>query len=149
MFVTSLEATVWVEDGHESQTAEQPSWDDVLRAVQRLDGERCDGLILNGPNGAYLGIVGGQGGKYVVAGKGRDGEAFILTVGQHQGRWIALNVGGQENEYADNEVAGLEDVLAVARTFFESGDCDRQFHWKDKAAKISPGFGRRAGAGKS
>jgi hypothetical protein len=137
MFATSLEATVWAEDGHESEVAEQPSWDDVVRAVNRLNGNTRDGVILNGPNDAYMGIVGGEGDKYVVAGKGRDGKSFILTVGQSQGTWIALNVGGQENDYADNEIVPLDKVLIVARTFFESGECDSRFQWKEKAAKMS------------
>jgi hypothetical protein len=137
MFVTSLETAGVPASGPESEVVEQPSWDAVLRAVQRLDGGACDSVVLNGPQEAYMGIVGGHEGQYVVAGRRRDGKPFILTSGEWRGRWVPVIAGGQENEYADNEVVTLEDALAAARTFFESGECDPRFQWSEKAAKMT------------
>ena len=113
MFVTSLEKIMTAGDDSESEVVEQPSRDAVVSALQSLDGSTCDSVVLNGPQEAYMGIVGGHEGRYVVAGRRHDGKPFILTVGEWQGMWIPVIVGGQENEYADNEVVTLEDALVV------------------------------------
>lgn len=137
MFVTSLENVYWDEEGHQSQMIELPSWDDVVQAVGRLDGEKYDGVMLNGPGGSSMGIVGGRAGEFVVAGRRPDGRPFILVDARPATKWIAVNVGGQENQYADNEVVSEDAAFAVARTFFDSGECDRRFQWNEKAAKVT------------
>jgi hypothetical protein len=137
MFVTSLETAAASASGSESEVVERPSWDAVVRAVQTLDGGARDSGVLNGPEAAHMGIVGGHDGQYVVAGRRRDGKPFILTSGERRGAWIAVAVGGQENQYADNEVVALEHALAAAHTFFESGECDPRFQWREKAARMT------------
>ncbi len=137
MFIISLETTVAARNGSDSEVIEQPSWNDVAHAVQGLDGGTRDSVVLTGPKEAYMGIVGGHEGQYVVAGRRLDGKPFILTVGEWRGTWVPVMVGGQENEYADNEAVVLDDALAAARTFFESGECDPRFHWREKAARLT------------
>jgi Immunity protein Imm1 len=137
MFVTSLETAAASGNESETQVVERPSWDAVVRAVQSLDGGARDSVVLNGPEPAYMGIAGGHDGQYVVAGRRGDGKPFILTVGEHRGTWVLVAVGGQENEYADNEVVGIETALAAAHSFFESGACDPRFQWREKAARMT------------
>jgi hypothetical protein len=137
MFVKSLETTIDANGGYESAVIEQPTWSAVDSAVRSLDGEARDSVIINGPDEAYMGIAGGTDGSYVVAGRRRDAKTFILTAGERRGKWLPVAVGGQENEYADNEVVTLEQALAVARTFFESGECDPRFQWNEKAARLT------------
>ncbi len=137
MFVTSLEITRRVNGECESKVLQHPSWNDVIEAVERLDGNAHDGVVLNAANGSYLGIVGGHDGRFVVAGRRLDGKPFILRVGQTVGMWIAVTVGGQDNEYGDNEVVAMDTALVVARTFFESGKCDDRYQWSETAARMS------------
>jgi hypothetical protein len=137
MFVTSLEAMFCAQDGPESQIIQQPCFADVVQAVELLNGDDRDSVILNGQDGSYMGIVGGRDGKYVVAGRDHSGRSFILIAGPRGGKWVPVNAGGQENEYADNEIIPLDTVLVVARTFFERGECDHRYQWNEKAAKMS------------
>lgn len=137
MFVESIEAMFWTGDEHDSQITKAASWDDVVEAVRKMNGDTFDGVMLNGIDSSYMGIVGGKDGQYVVAGVDRQDKRFILTVGESKHQWIAINVGRQENEYAGNEVVPLETVLVVAHTFFDVGECDLRFNWNERAAKMS------------
>ena len=122
MFVKSLETTITANGGYETAVIEQPTWSTVgTAAVRNLDGDSRDSVIINGPDEAYMGIVGGTDGNYVVAGMRPDAKAFILTAGERRGKWVPVAVGGQENEYADNEVVTLEQAPGCRPYLFRIG----------------------------
>ena len=137
MFVKSIELMTLHGDEHQSAFAEPITWERIEKAIREIDGDTIDGVMLNGQDLSYMGIVGDNNGHYVVAGIDYNSRPFILTVGEFNHQWIALSIGGQENEYADNEIISLETVLVVGRTFVELGECDSRFKWKERAAKMS------------
>lgn len=130
MFVTSLELA----DDREG-TLISPSWEMIVQAITSLDGKSLDSIILNGPNESYMGIAGGENRRFIVGGLDRAGKRFVLAEGSDNGGWELVSVGGQEGEYADFELASLDTVLEVAKTFVDLGECDARYHWRSGSAK--------------
>lgn len=135
MYVNCLE--IIGRNGLDARRVEHPKWEVVADAICGLERESGGGVIMEGPDGAYMGIV-GERSQFVVSGDERGGRHFILAAGPADwSKWIEILVGGQPSEYAPYEIATLEIVLTVARTYFESGQCDERFRWNSKAAGMN------------
>jgi hypothetical protein len=133
MFVTRLSTDHY---GKDDILIERPSWERVKEIIEELEKITGNCVCLEGPEDCYMGICGGEG-QYLVGGKLVGGASFILAAGPNDcSKWITIDVGGQPGEYAPYEIVPLDTVLAVARTFFESGECDTRFRWNDRPAGI-------------
>jgi hypothetical protein len=126
MFVTSLQYGSPTGD----RNLANPEWDSVEMHLRLLDGDSSDGVILGSSGNSYLGVSGGRGNQYVVAGYIAGFGSFILANGEkgHGTRQVVVN--GDFNNYPARHVVGLDDAIAAAKEFFESGDLVKGFIWE-------------------
>ncbi len=130
MFVTSLEFDA--ADGSD-EVISKPSWSQAVDSIRALDGEQKDNVCLDADDDSYMGIAGGRGDEYVVAGFLTASGRFILACGEGSGAIKHIPVCGDENPFCDFEIVNQEVVLEVAKTFFERGICDPGFKWNDRS----------------
>lgn len=136
MIVTTLEATFWEDGVHDAVDMQAPKWEDVETAIRAMDGHVYDSVFLHGAGGSYMGIACGGRQKYVIAGSLAGKGPFILSLGESIKGQCTVTIGGQDNDYLNDEVVPLKVALVVAKTFFERGECDEAFVWKIRPAKM-------------
>lgn len=113
----------------QEQVISQPSWDAVETSIRNLDGGTCDGVALNGPNNSYMGVAGGEEGRYVVAGYLHGFGSYICASGK-EGPFKDVVVAGDYNPYPCKNVVDLEIVLKAAKAFFEQGVLAESLRWE-------------------
>lgn len=123
----------------DSKEIDSPSWDDVERAIESLDGERHTIVMLapapplGPPDGDHhMAVGGGKGGKYVV---------YMTLDNLHFGNLVApefegdvavvrQTIGGQEGEYAVSQCVSRQLALKAARKYFETGE-RAELEWRE------------------
>ena len=121
-------------DGPEDKTdasAEKPDWDEIERAIRRLDGNTCSLLILGiGDPVPHMAIGGGEAGKYIVYAT-PDNWIFHKLMNPHASPGKSyLVAGGQRGDYANKQMVTLADVLRAAKTYAETGQLDSNLVWE-------------------
>jgi hypothetical protein len=122
--------------GTPDRTTMNPCWDDIERAIRRLDGDRRSTVLLgNGPTvgdagGHCLGIGGGGDGFYFCSLQEDEGE-FVLTDPSRPTETTRRMLVGQASDHSERQCVDLAMVLKAARTFAESGQRDRSLVWDD------------------
>lgn len=120
--------------GGPDELVNHPTWALVEKEIVALDGDRKDNLSLNKKDGSYMAVVGGGKNEYVVTGYLVNTGPFILAAGQGTGKTKYIPVCGDEIPCTDFEIATLDIVLDVAKTFFELGECDKRYKWNKRSA---------------
>jgi len=123
-------------DGPEDKcpaSIERPAWNDIEKAIRRLDGNTCSLLVLGiGDPVPHMAIGGGDAGKYTVY-VTPDNWTFHSLVNSHaQAGRSYLVAGGQLGDYANKHVVGLEDVLRAAHAYAETGGLDPGLLWEKR-----------------
>ena len=112
------------------QDVDRPSWDQISAGIDALDAERHTLLTLNGGKGDVL-MIGGGAGRYVgVYQPGEDEFWNLHSDRPAEGQPILLNCGGQEGDFRPDEIVGIEQVRAAARTLFDTGGVDVGLGWR-------------------
>ena len=107
-----------------------PSWDQISAAIDALDAERHTLLSLDGGKGGVL-MIGGGAGRYVGVYQPGEDEFWNLRSDQPaDGEPILLNSGGQEGTFRPDEIVGVEQVRAAAKTLFDVGGVDVGLGWR-------------------
>lgn len=127
MFIKAIE---YGPNGNET-TAADPSWDFVEAIIRSLDGHASDGVALDSSGTSYMGISGGQDGRYVVAGFLEGFGSFICASGE-AGPPKEVVVAGDYNTYASSNVVGVETAIRAAKAFFERGLLSKGLKWEAK-----------------
>jgi hypothetical protein len=109
---------------------DQPSWDQILAAIDALDAERHTLLTLTGGGGDTL-MIGGGAGRYVVIHQpGEDQFWNLHSDAPAGGLQVVLNCGGQEGDYPPDQIVGIATARAAARTLFDVGGIDAGLGWR-------------------
>ena len=122
-------------DGPEDRNAtelDNPSWDEIEKAIRRLDGERCSLVILGiGDPVPHMGIGGGGEGKYIVY-TTRDNMHFhtLINPSAPAGKCM-LVAGGQLGDYEQKKCVSLREALQAAKTYAETGQIDSGLTWAE------------------
>jgi Immunity protein Imm1 len=108
-----------------------PSWEDTRRLISLLDGwKRTDLFIGDAGDNEYMGISGGNDGRYLIGvQEGKKAYYFLLNPARGE-ELVRINVGGLEDYYPANQSHDLDTVLQVARAYFDTGKRDPRFAWK-------------------
>lgn len=110
-----------------STQLDSPQWRDVETAIRNLDGNRHTEVGIYVNDDCYLQV--GGGGERFVCGI-RKGETLYLltdpTKSKTSMKWV---VAGQGANYPENKCFCLEDLLQVARCFWENNSRSTDFHW--------------------
>jgi hypothetical protein len=126
MFVKSFE---FVQG--EAQPQVDPQLVEVEAALRSLDGEERDGIILNSGGQSYMGISGGERGRYVVAGYLEGQGSFICANGNPDGPRKDVVVARDYNTYASKNVVCLEDAIVAAKAFCKHGALSYRLKWEN------------------
>ena len=112
------------------QGVDRPSWDQVQAAIDALDARRHTLLTLDGGERSTLMIGGGEG-RYVGIYQLGEDEFWSLRSDQPaDGEPILLNCGGQEGDFRPDQILGVDQVRAAAKTFFDTGGLDAALGWR-------------------
>lgn len=95
---------------------DNPTWDEVSRAIQRLDAKTFTMVTIQGPDGQHL-AVGGGAGQYVVYATFDNCDFWNLLAERIQEGMVVLNAGGQEGEYPACQIVDLGQAQAAAHAF--------------------------------
>lgn len=115
---------------HQESTVENPQWEIIEAALRSLDGEGRDGVCLDGVDDSYMGICGGNDGRYVVAGYLAGVGSFICESGEAGGSAMDVAVTGDFNTYASINVVTVETAIAAARAYCERGVLCEHLLWE-------------------
>jgi hypothetical protein len=108
---------------------DNPSWDDVKKAIQRLDAKTYTIVTIQGPGEQHL-AVGGGAGRYVVYAT-FDNFAFWNLLNAAVGDGMALlNAGGQEGDYPVGQIVDLTQAQTAARAFFIGLQLEPSLRWE-------------------
>lgn len=113
----------------------RPKWREIEAAIRRLDGKNCSLVILGvgEPPVPHLAVGGGASGQYIVYAT-KDNLSFQqLTNPAALAGKCTVVAGGQSGEYERRFCVGLAEALRAARTYAESGECDRELVWADSS----------------
>lgn len=106
-----------------------PSFDDVNRALDRLDAKTYTMLTLQGVGEQHM-TIGGGAGRYVVYATSDNEEFWNLLSPGAGDDIVLLNVGGQQGDYPARQVVDLVQARAAARKFFEQQQRDPDQKWE-------------------
>ena len=126
MFVKAMEFG----PGGEETTVESPGWDAVERALRSLDGLKNDSVTLDSVGRSYLGVAGGAGDRYVLAGFLDGFGSFICASGREDGAVVDVPVAGDTNAYESKHVVDINVVIDAARAFYERGALLERLRWE-------------------
>ena len=131
--IDQLTICKWVGNSSEDQTIQDPTWREIEEAIKALNGREFNDLYLTPLSSnveTYL-AVGGGNGQYIVTGS-INNEKFptYIEPGKPESKLVPLLVGGQEGDYPDNWIIGLELSLSVVKEFFESGGFEGSELWQ-------------------
>lgn len=120
--------------GREDEVIERPSWSDIEKAIERLDGVDYNDLYLDRPDDATWLAIGGGAGRYFVmltSAAQTDAESWLVACrdGEHGGTEL-LVVGGQPGNYPARQVVGIESAFLAARDYFATGEPSPALDWE-------------------
>ena len=126
MFVTAID--FW--PNGKQQRVEDPTWDFVDARLRLLDGEVNDGVLMDSGGDSYMGISGGEHGRYIVAGYLDGFGSYICASGKVGGALLEVVVTADYNTYESKHVVGIETVISAAKEFFERGVLSEELNWE-------------------
>ena len=125
-FVESIEFGT---NGFPGVTIQRPGWQVVERELRALDGDNSDSVVLDGPKDTYMGVSGGNEGRYVISGWVNGRGSYRYSVGEKTGEQLEVSSCADSAYFDSSEVTDLETVLDVAKRFFESGAVGTSIRW--------------------
>jgi hypothetical protein len=124
-FVTILEYNC----KNDSVSVSNPTWEAVKDTILALNGEDRDSVILANEDQQYMGISGGNEGRYVVGGFKDGFGSFLAGCGKDDTGVLDVVVSGDFNPYPSPNVVDLGVAIELARIFFESGLLAENGRW--------------------
>jgi hypothetical protein len=112
--------------GSEIISIRDPSWQDVIQAIHRLDGDRFTEVNLADTDSTGLVISGGAG-RYLCERMQLENNYLLLDPSKPEELLVRIMRDG--DEYPGNWTVDLEMVVKAARTFFETGEIDTSLTW--------------------
>jgi hypothetical protein len=111
-----------------SGSVQLPTWNDVVTAIQALNGRNRSevGLFVN--DETYL-QVGGGAGTYICSIR-CDGKLHVLFTSEkdpHETQWV---LAGQGSDYPVNECVPIEPIIDVAEWFYLNHEPSQRYSWK-------------------
>jgi hypothetical protein len=134
MYISSLWADEWVSyyDQRRHDTG-HPTLDQIEAAIRQLDGRRRTAIGLDVDDVAYMGIAGGNDGKYIVFATYDNEQFFNLTLPGAPfppEAMVRLVTGGQAGDFPANRCLDVEVALRAAKTFAVDGTLDPSLTWE-------------------
>ena len=112
-----------------NEKVDQPTWDQVLDYISRLEGHRCTEMGIEGPNG-YGMTVGGGPDRFCVSTIGDDMGPYDL-LGPNQGdKETTIIIGGAKTFLPVRFISTREQALQAAEYFFHHGQIDPNLNWQ-------------------
>jgi hypothetical protein len=108
---------------------DDPSWDGVSQAIQRLDAKTFTIVTIQGPGEQHL-AVGGGAGRYVVYATFDNCDFWNLLTGTSDDGTVLLNAGGQEGDYPACQIVDLDQTQKAARAFFVGLQLEPSLRWE-------------------
>jgi Immunity protein Imm1 len=137
MFVVDMTTEKWIGNKNEGDLIENPSWNQVEKAIRELDGEHQTLVTLGVNEDTYMSIGGGEN-KYIVTVTFDNFNFYILIDSTKSEQIEKLVVGGQKGNYPATQCVDLLRCLLAARTFTELGKLDDLLTWEeDKSLAIA------------
>ena len=112
---------------------EFPTWEDVEKVINLLDGEYVTQITMdNGNEADYLCIGGGNDGLCNVFISKNDNEIIYTLMNSDADDSLVhkLVTGGQEGDFEDKLCVSVEMAKRVAKMYYESGQMDASFIWE-------------------
>jgi hypothetical protein len=109
---------------------EAPTHEDLDRVLGQLDAETYTMVTLHAGEGHHLAIGGGRG-QYVVYATFDNERFWSLVRGGAATGTIVLNAGGQEGDYAAEQVVDQDQARGAAHEFLETGQLDPKQQWRE------------------
>lgn len=122
----------------DSGAVENPTWDDVERAIGALDADSCTEVMLSPapPDGPpegdhHMGIGGGKDGRYIVYATEDNMLFWNLKDASKSADAtpVRMSIGGQEGEYLESQCISRSGALTAARDYFERGQRTSSLEW--------------------
>jgi Immunity protein Imm1 len=113
--------------GSEIIRKQLPTWEDVERAVRRLDGTRFTQVNLADGEDTGLLISGGHGGRYACERMQHDDNYLLLDPTLADDPPLKIS---DDADYPGSWTVELEMALKAARVFFETGQLDPSMQWR-------------------
>jgi hypothetical protein len=105
-----------------------PTWEDVERAVRRLDGTKFTEVNLADSENTALLICGGYGGRYTCERMHYDDNYLLLDPRLADDPPVEIMDDG--DGYPGSWTVDLEMAVKAARVFFETGQLDSSMQWR-------------------
>lgn len=106
-----------------------PTWEDVVRALDLLDGRETATLTLAASDETYMTVAGGEGGLYVVGATFASGRFAVLVDEKRAGGTLAAVVARKPRELASEMGVDRETMLKAALRFYRSATLDPALSW--------------------
>ena len=119
-----------IADGTPSQRLENPSVDDVEKAIRRLDGLTFTEVLLSDGESEGLLVTGGSECRYVCERiKGDSNWTLMNCDSESADNSVAIIAGGPP-DFPTNMVVSVEQVISAMRFFCETGELDSSQTWE-------------------
>ena len=131
MFVTRLQWDHWEGLHDNGGSIAHPTAFQIEKAIRNMDGLHKTMVILGADNGAFLGVGGGNNGRYVVSVTLDNGIIYtVIQQGDYAESEVSFNSGGQTANYPAEECVNLESALHAARAFSMDGSLQPTLQWR-------------------
>lgn len=124
MFVTTLEIGAFG-----TGKVSNPNWQMVEVALRKLDGDENDSVILGCDDESYMGVVGGNDGRYFVGGFLKSQGSFACSDGNSE-TLLDVACAGDFNQYPAKNVLWLDAAITAAKAFYELGQLCSRYKWE-------------------
>ena len=115
----------------QASSVDSPTWQEVEKAICRLDGHKYTDMTLGGIGGDPYIAVGGGAGNYFVFIWTQDERNLILSkCGEMEGR-ETLIVGGQAADFPCRQIVELADAVRAVHAYFITGKPDPSMTWEE------------------
>jgi hypothetical protein len=123
-----LSEYVWRRGPVESQTA---TWSDVEAAIRRLDGETYSSVMLERDSMHWIGIAGGNDGRYFVSTwDDETNGGYVALSNPDTTGTIDVVIGGQAVDRPARWIVTQDEAVSAARAYFESGRLSPALKWE-------------------
>lgn len=136
MFALNLSVENWIGNRDEGCLIDNPTWQQIEKAICELDGKTKTLITLGIDDETYMSIGGGSSGKYIVN-VTFDNISFHNLIDLSKTQTIEkLVVGGQEGNYSTQICVDLQMALLAAKTFAESGQLEPSLSWEEEKSLV-------------
>jgi hypothetical protein len=111
------------------ESMETPSWAAVQQYIERLDGQQCTEMSLDGPHEYHMTIGGGPD-RFFVSVIGNDLGPYTLLGPDPSDQPQKMILGGIETDVPRRFHATREQTLQAAEYFFYHGQIDPNLNWQ-------------------